>query len=306
MAVSNIVSSPTTIAYLPTALGASKTTLLLSNNITGGPYAWQLPQCTISSNPYSGGGYTGLTGTYGLLNCVAIEYGAISVVVWFYEPPGGQGVLFGGQSYAYPSGSYNSAPALYVGEDGRLFALEMYPTYYVSTQTPIGPGWHMAVFEEWAQSTSGPYYIALFLDGQFIGQASGSTARLFGLNINGPEAFNYIGVIGAAFFPDTPYANTGGAVYYFFNGAIAFVALYNRVLTTGDVLAIYQGNLVTSGLVAVWYGDDYDPSNGYWVSRIGGYTGAPITSSYPPRGCILWNSTWYSGPVGIWSNWQQC
>jgi len=64
--------------------------------------------------------------------------------------------------------------------------------------------------------------------------------------------------------------------------------------------------LVTSGLVAVWYGDDYSPSNGYWVSRVGGYTGAPVTSSYPPRGCILWNSTWYSGPTGIWSNWQQC
>ena len=121
---------------------------------------------------------------------------------------------------------------------------------------------------------------------------------LFGLSsVPEPSPYNDIG---------TGKNEATGQNWTFFNGAIALVALYNRVLTTGDVLAIYQGNLVSSGLVAVWYGDDYNPSNGYWVSRVGGYTGAPITSSYPPRGCIEWNSTWYSGPTGIWSNWQQC
>jgi hypothetical protein len=157
----------------------------------------------------------------------------------------------------------------------------------------------MAVIENWASSYTGPYYLALYLDGQFIGQSSATgISALFG---NAEYPYNTMGTGNAegAYF-------TVSYNWWFFNGAIALVALYNRVLTTGDVLAIWQGNLVTSGLVAVWYGDDYNPSNGYWVSRVGGYTGTPITSSYPPRGCILWNSALYSGPVGTWSNWQQC
>jgi hypothetical protein len=286
------VSSPTTIAYLPTALGASKATLLLSNNPSSGPYAWQLPQCTISSNPYGG-----VTGTYGLLNCIAIQNGAISAVVWFYEPPGGQGVLLSLQQAQYPNIPNGVVPWLYVGTNGYLYAGD-YAGGSRQISMPISPGWHIAVVEEWAASTSGPYYFVLYLDDNYIGQISMSALPyLFGFYTT--ASYDDIGT-----GYDTWPAGNGG--WFFFNGAIALVALYNRVLTTGDVLAIYQGNLVSSGLVAVWYGDDYNPSNGYWVSRIGGYTDAPITSSYPPRGCILWNSTWYSGPVGIWSNWQQC
>jgi len=156
----------------------------------------------------------------------------------------------------------------------------------------------MAVIEEWATSTSGPYYIALYLDGNYIGQNSTTyLPQLFG-NTKYPYSSVGTGYGAPGYFAPLS--------WYFFNGAIALVALYNRVLTTGDVLAIWQGNLVSSGLVAVWYGDDYNPSNGYWVSRVGGYTGVPITSSYPPRGCIEWNSAQYSGPVGIWASWQQC
>jgi hypothetical protein len=158
----------------------------------------------------------------------------------------------------------------------------------------------MVVVEEWASSYTGPYYLALYLDGNYIKQSSTNTLpSLFGSPaVNYP--YNDIGTAYTTYW----YATPGG--WWFFNGAIAFVALYNRVLTTGDVLAIWQGNLITSGLVAVWYGDDYSPSNGYWISRVGGYTGVPVTSSYPPRGCILWNSALYSGPTGIWSSWQQC
>ncbi len=67
-----------------------------SNNAQG--YLIQLPQCYISSNPYGG-----VTGTFGLFSCTAIKYGAISVVVWFYEPSGGQGVLLGFQTVQYSS-----------------------------------------------------------------------------------------------------------------------------------------------------------------------------------------------------------
>jgi hypothetical protein len=286
----NIVSSPTTISYLPTALGASKTTLLLDNVATSGPYAWQLPQCNITSNPYGGA-----TGTYGLFNCIAIQNGAISAVVWFYLPPSGQGAILG-----FSSGDVAYTPWLYIGTDGRLYAGDN-PCVGSVTQvtTPISPGWNMAVIEEWSASTTGPFYVALYLDGQYIGQATMNFPQLYGCNYTYPTSTIGTGNT-SPYWPATPGGN------FFFNGNIALVALYNRILTTGDVLAIWQGNLVTSGLVAVWYGDDYNPSNGYWVSRVGGYTGAPVTSSYPPRGCVLWNSSWYSGPTGIWSNWQQC
>jgi len=288
------VSSPSTTAYLPTALGANKTTLLLNNNPTSGPYAWQLPQCNITSNPYS----SGVAGTYGLFNCIAIQNSAISAVVWFYLPPGGQGVLLSFQNAQYSSSSSSYTPWLYVGTNGYLYAGD-YANGIRQVSTPISPGWHMVVLEEWATSTSGPYYLALYLDGSLVGQYSTSnTPQLFGAY--GPFPYNDIG---AGFVYGWPNTNDN---WSFFNGSIVLVALYNRVLTTGDVLAIYQGNLVTSGLVAVWYGDDYNPSNGYWVSRVGNYTGTPVTSSYPPRGCVLWNSTWYSGPTGIWSSWQQC
>ncbi len=290
------MSSPTTISYLPTALGASKATLLISNNPNSGPYAWQLPQCTITSNPY--GGYTG---TYGLLNCIAIQNGAISAVVWFYEPPGGYGVILSFQyPYQYPNSEVNRIAWLYILPGNTLGVGDWTSPGYWGIKTPISPGWHMAVVEEWAASTSGPYYLALYLDGQSIGQISTTyLPSMFGLYSNYPYDDIGTGYSGPGF--GYPSVN-----WWFFNGVIALVALYNRVLTTGDVLAIYQGNLVTSGLVAVWYGDDYNPSNGYWVSRIGGYTGAPVTSSYPPRGCIEWNSAQYSGSVGIWSSWQQC
>jgi len=287
------VSSPTTIAYLPTALGASKATLLLSNSPSSGPYAWQLPQCTISSNPYGG-----VTGTFGLFNCIAIQNGAISAVVWFYLPPGGEGAMLGFSNVLYPHGANYFTPWLYVGANGYLYAGD-WAGNFLQVSTPISPGWHMAVLEEWASSYTGPYYVALYLDGNYIRQSSiGVLPQLFGYLSNYP--YNYVA---SGYSNGWPSGNGG---WFFFNGNIALVALYNRVLTTGDVLAIYQGNLVSSGLVAVWYGDDYSPSNGYWVSRVGGYTGAPVTSSYPPRGCIEWNSAQYSGPVGIWTNWQQC
>ncbi len=56
-----------------------------------------LPQCYVSSDPYAN-----YWGTYGLLNCVAIDYGAISAVVWFYETPGGQGTILNFLNYKYP------------------------------------------------------------------------------------------------------------------------------------------------------------------------------------------------------------
>ena len=287
--------------YLPTGMGITNTVLLLSNNVSSGPYAWQLPQCSISSNPYGGA-----TGTYGLFNCIAIQNGAISAVVWFYLPPGGQGILLGIIGVQYPSTFFASAsPLLYVGTNGSLYSADWKGSgWNVSTPNALTPGWHMAVYEEWAASTSGPYYLALYLDGYFVTQSSStSLPQLFGLN--GPFPYNDIGTaeVGGG-YPGTPYSGTSNYGWWFFNGNIAYVALYNRVLTTSDVLAIYQGIRITSGLVAEYIGNNYNVSTGVWYDSSGNNYNAStvVAGQYPPRGCTLWPV----GDSGNWINWPTC
>jgi len=276
--------------YLPTGMGITNTVLLLSNNVSSGPYAFLLPQCNVSSNPYGGA-----TGTTGLFSCVAIQNGAISAVVWFYLPPGGKGAMLGFSNTLYPNGATAYTPWLYVGTNGYLYGGD-WANGLLQVSTPISPGWHMAVLEEYY--SGGTYYVALYLDGQYIGQSSTSNLpQLF----YGGTYFQYadIGTGYSTSWPNTP----GG--WFFFNGTIAYVALYNRVLTTSDVLAIYQGVRITSGLVAEYAGNNYNPSTGVWTDSSGNnynITTTVVAGQYSPRGCTLW-------PVGVsgnWINWPTC
>jgi hypothetical protein len=189
-----------------------------------------LPQCYISSNPY------GIAGTYGLISCTAIKYGAVSVIVWFYLPPNGMGTLLAIEHYQYPLYISGSSGLLYVGTNGHLYAGDYSGSLLlVGTPTPISSGWHMAVFEEWASSTSGPYYLDLYLDGQYIGSVTFSSGtQLFG-SIYGPYPYSYIGTQ-ASGWPYTP----SGSVWWFFNGTIAYVAVYNTVLSQSQVQQLYQ------------------------------------------------------------------
>jgi hypothetical protein len=242
----------------PALLRLTRKAVSLLGNGSGNKYIfWQLPQCNISSNPYGGN-----TGTYGLLNCIAIQNGAVSGVVWFYIPQGGQGIILSFQNRQYPSGAGPYISWLYVGTNSYLYALDAC-THVFSVYTPISPGWHMAVVEEWAESTSGPYYIALYLDGSFVGQQSVSYLPLL-FGYQGPYPYSDIG-LGDACFAGTPCG------WFFFNGVIAYVALYNRVLTPSEVVAIYQGSRVTNGLVAEYVGDNYDPASGVWFDDVNGY-----------------------------------
>jgi len=246
----NLVSPP---FFQPTNLTIS------SSNSQG--YLAQLPQCTITSNPYSGGGYTGNTGTYGLFNCIAINYGAISAVVWFYEPIGGQGVIFGfTQGNQYPYAPTHWTPWLYVGTNNYLYAAD-WPTYVWTISTPISTGWHMAVIEEWTASTSGPYYIALYLDRNYIGQSSTSNIpQLFGLGI---YPYDDIGTSVTCCWPN------GNNNWFFFNGTIAYVALYNIVLNQTQVQQLYQAGfpntLFSNNLVISYILDPtYYNNNSYY------------------------------------------
>jgi hypothetical protein len=285
-------------------MGITNTVLLVSNNISSGPYAFQLPQCNITNNPY--GGYTG---TSGLFNCIAIQNGAISAVTWFYLPPGGQGILLSFQIVQYPNTSTGWwTPWLYVGTDGYLYAGDWNGTIN-TISTPISLGWHMAVVEEWAVSTSGPYYLALYLDGNLVGQISMGTNKPQLFNSNNNYQYNDIGSGIVSGWPSVPYTGNTGQ-WYFFNGAIAYVALYNRVLTTSDVLAIYQGIRITSGLAAEYVGNNYNSSTGVWTDSSGNnynITTTVVAGQYPPRGCTLWPAdTLTTWPNSTWLTWPQC
>ena len=221
-----------------------------SSNTQG--YLAQLPQCSISSNPYGGA-----TGTFGLLNCVAIKYGAISAVVWFYEPSNGMGGLLSFQNNQYSGGPTNYDAWLYVGANGYLYTGDWDGSAirYVSTSSAISTGWHMAVVEEWAASTSGPYYLALYLDGKYIGQVSTtSLVQLFGRAANSPYNYPYsdIGTI----FTMGEWASAPSK-WWFFNGTIAYVAVYNTVLSQSQVQQLYQAGfpntLYSNNLVVAYF-----------------------------------------------------
>jgi hypothetical protein len=124
----------------------------------------------------------------------------------------------------------------------------------------------MAVVEEWVSSKSGPYYLALYLDGQFISQiqiqptSCGSLPQLFG-------AFNYPSDdIGTGYTVAWPYGNGG---WFFFNGTIAYIALYNTILSQTQVQQLYQAGfpntLFSNNLVAAYILDPtYYNNNSYY------------------------------------------
>ena len=186
----------------------------ISNNNSQG-YLAQMPQCNISNNPYGGA-----NGTYGLLNCIAINYGEISAVVWFYLPPDGQGGLFGITTNQYPNPAA-TLPILYV-YNGYLHGL--------APSVPISPGWHIVVFESWASSTSGPFYFSIYLDGQLEGTTSASSSAFYNYSSTFPYSdigatYNYFSSV---------------AQWFFFNGIIAYVAVYNTVLSQSQVQQLYS------------------------------------------------------------------
>ncbi|MFP3316783.1 MAG: hypothetical protein RXN79_00015 [Candidatus Nanopusillus sp.] len=183
-------------------------------------------------------------------------------MVWFYEPPGGQGVILGFTGFQYPSGAGVWTPWLYAGTNGYLYAGDWADDGPQHVSTPINPGWHIAVIEEWASSTSGPYYIALYLDGNYIGQTTTSfLPDLFGKS--GNYQYGDIGTGYTTYWPATP----GG--WFFFNGTIAYTALYNTILSQSQVQQLYQSGfpntLFSNNLVISYIPDPtYYNNNSYY------------------------------------------
>jgi len=227
--------------------GFQPTNPSISSDNTKGYLAY-LPQCYISSNPYGG-----RTGTYGLPSCVAFKSGAVSIVVWFYMPNSGvRGVIFGGNSYQYPYYAEDYVPMIYIGVDGKLrFGEWSGFSGMITIESSISPGWHMAVWEEGSISSSGAVLYG-YIDGNLVGSASLRGLTYTVGDTNPPSYYD----VGAGFITNWPYYYDG---WFFFNGTVAYVAIYNTVLNQTQVQQLYQAgfpnalfsdNLVISYMLA--------------------------------------------------------
>ncbi|WP_054856558.1 hypothetical protein [Vulcanisaeta sp. JCM 16159] len=215
-------------------------------------YAFQLPTTVINDNPYGGN-----TGNYTLINAIAIKYGVVTAVVWFYQPPNGQGGLLSDQNSPMPSTPYDNTPWLYVGTNNSLLGgdwLYYYPPPEVITNA-LPVGWHMAVIEEYA--SSGHFYLTLYLDGKYVGTAdlfypsSSILPQLFGSTPNFPAngidtyPFGFIGVA----YADWP---AGNGRYFFYNGTIAIVAFYNVLLPDSVINQMWKNSQVMSNGISIY------------------------------------------------------
>ncbi len=252
-ATNQVVESVASVT--PSIYGMQPTTT--PGSTTG--YLAQLPVGSVTSNPYGGA-----TGQQGLLSAVAITYGGVSAVVWFYQPGGAYGGLLGftcGGQYPANLSGCNTA-WLYVGTDGRVYASDWGGvTGEVNTQSPLPAGWHMAVVEEYY--SGGAYYITLYVDGQYIGTASmPQLTQLFG---TANFVYDDVGSAYALHFTAT------NNYWFFYSGSVAYVAVYNTVLSQSQVQQLYSAGfpntLFAQNLVAAYYlSPTYYNGGGYYLT----------------------------------------
>lgn len=142
---------------------------------------------------------------------------------------------------------------------------------------PIKPGWHTVIAEEYY--SNGIYRLMLNVDGNtgYRTVPYGYVPQLFGLN--GPYPLSLIGVGYTAWWPYTP----GG--WFFFTGYIEYIALYGTVLNSTQVSEVLNGNLPTSGLIALYLAGNYNQTTGIWYEPINGLNatayGAPLKVTAP-------------------------
>jgi len=209
-----------------------------SNSPNNYGIAFQLPIAYVTNNPYGGG-----TGRTNLMSAIAITYGGMSAVVWFYQPENGVGVLLGFQNTNMPNPPFGYTPLLYVGLNGNLFAGD-FDGAFLQVSTPITPGWHMAVVEEYIGKDNYTY-VSLYLDGKYVGTVNASVP---------PQLYNDIDI--GNHQVDFPYGYVGGSYtaggwpqtngeYFFYSGTIAIVAFYDVVLTNTIIKQMWEESHVT-------------------------------------------------------------
>ncbi|HKT03689.1 MAG TPA: polymorphic toxin-type HINT domain-containing protein [Rugosimonospora sp.] len=209
--------------------------------------------------------FNGASSWVQLRNDAARATSEASVELWFRSPAGGSGgPLLGYQDQRLDANPVSGAPMLYVGTDGRLVGQfgGVNFTQPIVTASPVSAAWHHVVLASTGTSQT------LYLDGAKVGQANDRT-------IDG--AASYVDQIGAAYTP-TPAAWPGWATTntWFFNGAIADVAVYQYALDLTTIREHYRaGTTAASELTSasapggrVTAQVSYDG----WLDRVDAYT----------------------------------
>jgi hypothetical protein len=175
------------------------------------------------------------------MSAIAITYGGMSAVVWFYQPENGAGVLLGYQNTNIPNPQPSAyVPLLYVGLNGSLFAGDWAGAVF-QMSTFITPGWHMAVVEEYIGKDNYTY-VSLYLDGKYVGTVNASVlSALYNNLVNHQVDFPY-GYVGGSYADGWPQTN---GEYFFYDGTIAIVAFYDVVLTNTIIKQMWEESHVT-------------------------------------------------------------
>ena len=285
------LSSTYSIVYIPqsvldelSGLGAVYVTSLVNPPPYGNslvltstnPYFIQLPQCSISTNPYGGA-----VGTYGLLNCLAIEDGGTWAVIRFYYQPGDKGVLLSFQNAQYSSSPSGWTPWVYVGTNGILYVgdWEKVGTNPWQVTFSLVPGWNTLIVGEYYYG--GNYYLVAYLDNSSNSKAAVPTpyiTQLFGLG--GPFQYSDVGTgYAAGAWPST----NGG--WFFYTDVIDYIALYGGGASVGTSLASKVFSIASQQESSVpGYAIDYPP-NGVEPSVIVIYLKTPsgLTTLLPSQ-----------------------
>ncbi|NVN91041.1 MAG: LamG domain-containing protein [Desulfuromonadales bacterium] len=189
------------------------------------------------------------------------------------------------QDSAYGAASQFWNPLLYVGTDGKLYGgvWTTSPQQVVSGQSVADGAWHHAVL------SYGGNTVTLYLDGVSLGTATGTISQSM------PTS-----QIGSGYTVYWPSANNG---WYDFNGQIDEVSIHNRVLSSGEILAVFKAG--NSGFCSQQHtlsvtisgsGDGaITPSEGSfaWVGKSGAasyYANTGLTLMATPDANSLFNS----------------
>ena len=178
---------------------------------TGAPYQFKT-QCQVTSNPYGGA-----TGTYGLLNCIAIQNGGLWSVIRLNWQPNAYGNLLGfqnGPAYQYSS---NGDDWLNVN-NGYVYLSDIFGTAgWYQVRLGLSVGWHTIIAGEYY--SGGTYYLFLAMDtpSNYATFSFARTTTLFGYS--GPYPYSIIGAMSSNF-------GVGGVTSMGFVGPVQYIAIY--------------------------------------------------------------------------------
>jgi len=222
--------------------------------------------------------FDGVSGYVNVSGAILPSNNLFSISLWFKTTS--NGVLFSEQNNSIGSIPSSYDPILYIETTGKLHG-----GIYTGSVAPlesiaaVNDGkWHSVVMVVNKPNSSQ----SLYVDGTFVGTGSG--------NPEGPFWYVYMGTGYTNYWPNTN--NT----WFYFNGSIDDVRVYNRALTQADITQLYNmggskinssqnnipGSTLSSGLVGLWSFNGPDMSGTTAYDRSGNANNGTLTNGPTP------------------------